>query len=348
MQYRHQRTFQGFVHGGHAFGHQPRFQGAVQTPGVIGILGGIIQSLVQRHPVEGHLAFAGPRHFFVLDGGVGEMQFRQFVEAVTVQAAFQHIGQQHGVVDGADGDAVTGQHFHIVFDVMPDFLGARILQQGFQGIQSLIEGHLLRRFAIGGAVTAVAQVKSSLFHRPLVVERDITGPAGFKGQRHADQFRLHGVQRGGFRIDGNDAFLAGPGNPLLQSAQVLDKLVGRRRLLRRFRRPLPDGRLKAVAAADPFRQFLEVLGGEKIQQVVPVRLLDGEIIQGHFDGNVGFQGNQLFRNAGVVGMVDQALPTLRLLDVFGMGQHVFQVAVLNNKLRRRLRTNAGHARYVVR
>jgi hypothetical protein len=42
------------------------------------------------------------------------------------------IGQQHGVIEGRDGDVVIGHHGHVVFQVLADLEDALVLQNGFQ------------------------------------------------------------------------------------------------------------------------------------------------------------------------------------------------------------------------
>jgi hypothetical protein len=52
---------------------------------------------------------------------MAEMQFRQIVHAVAVQATFEHVGEQHSIVDGRHLDAVMGKYLGIVFHVVADF-----------------------------------------------------------------------------------------------------------------------------------------------------------------------------------------------------------------------------------
>ncbi len=59
---------------------------------------------------------------------MGEKQFGQFVHAVAVLAAVEDIAQHHRVVGGRDTQAMPGQHFHIVLDVLAD-LQHRVVQQ---------------------------------------------------------------------------------------------------------------------------------------------------------------------------------------------------------------------------
>ena len=92
-QHRDQGPFQGLINGDHVFGHQARLEHAMQTQRDIRVLGGVIQGLIQRHPVERHLGLAGPGDVLELDGVVIKEIAGQVVHAVAVQAAVEHVGQ---------------------------------------------------------------------------------------------------------------------------------------------------------------------------------------------------------------------------------------------------------------
>src|SRR3546814_2630560 len=80
----------------------------------------------------------------------------QLVHAVTVQAAFHHVGQQHGVVDRRHRDAVAGEDQHVVLDVLPDLEGAGVLQHRLQDGERVVARDLLWR--LGRAVEIEAAV----------------------------------------------------------------------------------------------------------------------------------------------------------------------------------------------
>src|SRR3546814_953842 len=67
------------------------------------------QGLVERHLVESDLVAPGAADILEGDTSVVEVEPCQLVHAVTVQAAFHHVGQQHGVVDRRHRDAVAGE-----------------------------------------------------------------------------------------------------------------------------------------------------------------------------------------------------------------------------------------------
>ena len=57
--------------------------------------------------------------------------------------------------------------------------------------------------------------------------------------------------------------------------------------------------------------------------------------------------DQLLREPRLLGIVDQGLPPLLLLDLGGAREQRFEVAVFADELRRGLDADAGHARHIV-
>ncbi len=107
---RNHAAFQRFIDRGHAFARQARLQDMPQTQRDVGVLGGVARRLFQTDELEALGGLAGAGDLLEGDRLVTEMQFRQLVHAVAVQAAFHDIGQQHGVVERGDVDAVTVQN----------------------------------------------------------------------------------------------------------------------------------------------------------------------------------------------------------------------------------------------
>ena len=193
----------------------------MQAPGHVGVLGGVVERLVQRHLVEGHLRLAGAGHVLELDGLVPEMQPRQLVHAVAMPAAVEHVGQEHGVVQGRDGNAVAGQHQRVVLEVLADLEDARVLEHRLEGGERVGERDLLRR------LPAASQVEAAVARGRAMAERDIAGLAGRERERDPDQVGAERVERGGLGVD-RDASLLGRGHdPGLERRQVLDQLVVR-------------------------------------------------------------------------------------------------------------------------
>ena len=144
-QHRHQGTLQGLVDRGQALGRQARLEYVIQAQGHVGVLGGVVERRLQRHLVEGHPRLAGAGHILELDGLDAEVQARQLVHAVAVLSAVEHVGQQHGVVDGRDRNPVAGEHEFVVLDVLADLEHARVLEQRLERGQRRVQRNLLGR-----------------------------------------------------------------------------------------------------------------------------------------------------------------------------------------------------------
>ncbi len=66
----------------------------------------------------------------------------EFVHAMAMQAAFQHIGHQHGVIDGIEPDAALQEHQRVIFQVLAHLQDAIVFQQRLQPRQHIGLGHL--------------------------------------------------------------------------------------------------------------------------------------------------------------------------------------------------------------
>ena len=325
----------------------------MQADGDVGVLGGVIQRLVQRHQVEGHTRLAGAGDVGIFDRVQVEENAGQFVHAVAVQPAVEHVGQQHGVVDGRNLDVVAGQHLHVVFDVLADLQHRGILQQRLQKLDRLFHRHLVRHlattFAGAGAGTITVQVERPLRRRLFVGQRDVARAAGFDGQRHPHQLGPHGVERRGFRIDGQDAGARGLPDPGFQRTNRLHQLVAGflgRRFSFWFRR-LPGFGPAAETGLGRSHHRLEALFLEERQQRVPLRLPDGEGTQFLGHRHVIAKGHQPAGNPRQVGLVDEVFAAFRLFDFPGPFEERLQIAVFVDQLRRRLDADAGNAGNVV-
>ena len=71
------------------------------------------------------------------------MQFAELVHAVAVQAAFQHIGDQHRVVDGIEPDAALQEDRRVIFQVLAHFQHAVVFQQRLEARHHDILGELV-------------------------------------------------------------------------------------------------------------------------------------------------------------------------------------------------------------
>ena len=78
-----------------------------------------------------------------------------------------------------------------------------------------------------------------------------------------------------------------------------------------------------------------------------VGLVHGEIADRHVELDLIVERDELLRQPRLLGVVDQRLPALVLLDLAGAREQRFEVAIFADQLRRGFHADAGHARYVV-
>src|SRR5262249_24692349 len=104
------------------------------------------------------------------------MSLGERIETMLAAAAIEGVGEQQGVVEGAQPDPVAAQHQRVVLEVLPDLENRGILQERLQQLERLPERHLLQ--------LAVAEIKTAA---GAVSERHIAGPARCHGERKADE-----------------------------------------------------------------------------------------------------------------------------------------------------------------
>ena len=212
-QHHHQRPFQRLIDAALAAFRASRGLSSMRQPqGHIGIFGGIFGGLRDRHAVEGDLVLALAGHFAKGDGRVRQMQLAEFVHAMAVQPAFQHIGHQHGVIDRIEPDAALQEHQRVIFQVLADLQDAIVFQQRLQPRQHIGLGHL------DDGVAAVLRGRQ-IQRKPVALAMaagNVTGLARRHRQRHAAKPRGHGIKRGGFGIDTDQPGLARPRDPAVQ------------------------------------------------------------------------------------------------------------------------------------
>ncbi len=78
-----------------------------------------------------------------------------------------------------------------------------------------------------------------------------------------------------------------------------------------------------------------------------VGIMHGEIGERHVERHVGVEGHQRLRQPRLVGILDQRLAALLLLDLAGAREQRFEVAVFADELGRGLDADAGNPRHVV-
>ncbi len=202
-QHHGKRPLQGLIDRALAHLAQLGFQQHVQAQGHIRVFGGIFGRFRHRDAVEGDLVLALAGHFGEGNRRVGQMQFGQLVHAVPVQPAFQHIGNQHRVVDGIKTDAALEENQRVIFDILSHLQDRWIFQQRLQQGDDIRLVHLDDLF-VAIELQAIA---------PAMAAGNVAGLARRHRQRHAAQARLHGIKRSGFGIDADDALGARPRHP---------------------------------------------------------------------------------------------------------------------------------------
>ncbi len=386
-QYGDQRPLAAFVDRGHAFADQPRLQLPPQPVGDVGVLGRIGHGLLQRHLLEGDAGAAGAGDFVVGNRLVLEEEFGELVHAVPVLAAFEHEGQQHGVVDRfhVDAGTLTAKHLEVVFHVLTDFQHRLVLQHGLQDCNDLVERQLARQqFARAAAV----EVERALVAGLAMADRHVGGAPVRQRQRHADQIGLQLVERIGLGVDGDLAVAQGLGHPQLQRRGVGDGFVGEAAdlrqvvlddplgLLRRRRRALAvlllfveggDAGLALRLALDAVGQIGHGRAFGRIAEFLARARQDAlealELQPRDQDGGIGIglvqrigvlrhrrvvvELHQLLGDARQLGIGLQRFAALGLLDLAGALEQRFQAAVFGDQLGGGLDADAGHAGHVV-
>ena len=72
-----------------------------------------------------------------------------------------------------------------------------------------------------------------------------------------------------------------------------------------------------------------------------------EVVERHFEVDLVVEQHQLPRNPRLLGVLDQGLAPLRLLDLAGAEQQLLEVAIFDDQLRGGLDADAGHAGHIV-
>ena len=221
---RHQRAFHRLVQRQHLRFAQARLQQPVQPPGDVGILGGVLGCLVQRHLVEGDLILAAAGDLLEGDGLVVEMQLRQLIHAVAMQPAFQHVGDQHAVIHRCHLNGhipVVAEDQPVIFHIVADLDNRGVLQHRLQQFQRALLVDLLR--ALSRGVQQIALIRAIAGPVP---DRDVAGLACLDRQRDTDQLRRHRIQRGGLGIDRDCASFHGRLDPAFQIGFLDHRLIG--------------------------------------------------------------------------------------------------------------------------
>ena len=106
-------------------------------------------------------------------------------------------------------------------------------------------------------------------------------------------------------------------------------------------------RLDVGELGDAAHQRIELHRLEEGDQPLVVGLVHGEIADRHVELHLVVESDELLRQPRLLGVVDQRLPALVLLDLGSTGEQRFEVAIFADELRRGLDADPGYARHVV-
>ena len=107
------------------------------------------------------------------------------------------------------------------------------------------------------------------------------------------------------------------------------------------------GRIDLRIVGDAAGEGGELHRLEEGDQLARIGLVHREIVERHVEIDLVVEQHQLPRNPRLLGVLDQGLAPLRLLDLAGAEQQLLEVAIFDDQLRRGLDADAGHARHVV-
>ena len=174
----HQRHFNGVKEFFETFPFQFLLQFVFELQGDVGIFGGVGAHRFGGDLSHGELVFPFRAYQFVdVNGFVVEVYFGEVVHVVPLFGLQQVMGDHRVEKFPAGAYAVIAQHDVIVFDVLSDFQTCRILQGAFEYFNNLLG---VLSFGRHGYVICFV-----FFH----------------GERHSDQFDVHRLDSGRFRVE---------------------------------------------------------------------------------------------------------------------------------------------------
>jgi hypothetical protein len=288
-----------------------------------------------------------------------EMLLRQIVHVVGGKAGFDRIGDEAGVVDRGDGDAAAGELLQIELHVVADLEGRGVLKHRLEGCEHHIHRQLRQGIAaeieaLGGPVgqrniAGDARLDGERDADELGAHRVERGRFRVDGDmaliaRHRDPaLELGHLGDGGIGLvidrrlePGLRRLLDGRGCGRVGGARFGQPVATLRHRLVGFRRPahhgdrqgLDFGRIDADFRRDAPRERGEFHRLEEADKGLRVGRLHGQFLDRMFERHVVAQPHQLARQPGRVGVGDQVLAPLGLLDLVGASQQGFQVAIL--------------------
>ncbi len=245
--------------------------------------------------------------------------------------AVDRVGQQHDIVVGPDLEAVALKQALCGLELVADLEHGRVREQRAKVCQRLVPHQL------AGAERA------ELVPMP---ERQIAGFAHIQGEPDPDQLGLGEVRRRGHTRDRNDASGCRPLEPGVERAQVVQGRVAELRLGRRLARRRGRGRY-GRQWLDPLGERAEAMRTGELEQARIVGRPDLQLSQRDRQRCRLAQGDQRSRQARLLGMGEQILAPLRLLDARRIGQQLVQAVELLEQLGRGLDPDPRHAGHIV-
>ena len=192
-------ALQRLVDGEQALLLQAGLERVVEPQRHVCVFGGVGGGGLQLHLGEADLLLAGPRHLLERDGDVAEVELGQLVHAVVVHARVQHVGHQHGVLDGRHAHAVAAHHGHVVLGVLRHLEHGRVFHQRLQPFDGLLQPEL-------GPVLALGEVEPC---GGAVAEGNVGRLARGDRQGDAAEAGVGAGQGVGFGVEGDQAGFEG-------------------------------------------------------------------------------------------------------------------------------------------
>ena len=201
------------------------------------------------------------------------------------------------------------------------------------------------------------QIAPALF----VAQRNIGGTAGIDAQRNAHQLGLHLVEAGGLGIHRHMAHGVDTGNPAVQRGPVADafvsgvverQLLDHRRCIMRTLHMHALGRIHLGRVnLQPFRHPLGQGAELHLIQEPHYRLRLGvfqlQRLKRHVQRHIAIQLHQTPGNPDLLGIINQSLAPLGLLDLTRTGQKRIQIAVFLNKQSGSFQSDPRRTRHVI-
>ena len=211
-----ERALHGLVDPGDAGERQARLQRHPQPQDDLRLLAEDAGGLLGRELGEGAGGLAAAEDRLHRGRDVAEVVLREVVDRIGVLRGVERVGDEHGVVDRREGDAVTGEELGGGLDVVADLEGRRVLEDRAQDVERLPE----RNLAGGGLVEEVAVARGIAGD---VGERQVGGLAGVGGEGDADGLGAHLVAAARLDREGDEAALGDAGDKRREAGGVADE-----------------------------------------------------------------------------------------------------------------------------